>query len=53
MVRLVDGLGLRSVLSEYDVPRADIPEIAQLTLRSEYNDVLGGKLVELLEGLFV
>ena len=30
--RLVDDLGLRSTLSEYNVPREDIPTIAQLAV---------------------
>ncbi|EIW63198.1 iron-containing alcohol dehydrogenase [Trametes versicolor FP-101664 SS1] len=48
---LVEGLGLRSTLTEYNVPRADLPEIAQLALGSK-EDPAQPKVVALLEALY-
>ena len=49
--RLVDKLGLTSTLTEYKVPREDIPKIAEKALGRE-NDPLHPKVVQLLEGLY-
>jgi hypothetical protein len=47
----VNNLGLKSTLTEYNVPREDAPEIAGLALggndRPEY-----AKVVRILEGLY-
>ncbi|OJT15914.1 Alcohol dehydrogenase 2 [Trametes pubescens] len=48
---LVEGLGLRSTLTEYKVPRADVPDIAEQALGSKQNPVLP-KVVALLEALY-
>lgn len=49
--RLVDELGLHSTLSQYNVPREDIPQIAELAIGSK-EDPMYPKTVELLEKLY-
>ncbi|KAI0745051.1 alcohol dehydrogenase IV [Earliella scabrosa] len=49
--RLVDDLGLHSTLSEYKVPREDIPHIVELATGSK-DDPEYSKAVALLEGLY-
>ncbi|KAI0371119.1 iron-containing alcohol dehydrogenase [Pilatotrama ljubarskyi] len=50
--QLVDSLGLHSTLSEYKVPREDLPQIAELALGSK-DDPLLPKVIALLESLYV
>ncbi|KAI0063598.1 alcohol dehydrogenase IV [Artomyces pyxidatus] len=47
---LVANLGLKSTLTQYNVPPSDIPKIAELALRGETN--LQGDVVKILEGLY-
>ena len=49
--RLVDDLGLHSTLTEYKVPREDLPQIAQLAVGAQ-DDPLLPKVVALLESLY-
>ena len=49
--RLVDDLGLHSTLSQYNVPRADVPRIAQLAVGND-TSVVYTKTVALLEALY-
>ncbi|KAH9894929.1 iron-containing alcohol dehydrogenase [Cubamyces lactineus] len=49
--KLVDDLGLHSTLSEYKVPREDLPQIAQLAVGAQ-DDPLLPKVVALLESLY-
>ncbi|KAI0779924.1 iron-containing alcohol dehydrogenase [Fomes fomentarius] len=49
--QLVDNLGLRSTLSQYKVPRADIPQIAELAAGSK-DDLVYPKTVAILESLY-
>jgi hypothetical protein len=52
---LVDELGLRSTLAEYNVPRVDVLEIATLALGEDEQRESGAlheRVVELLEGLY-
>ncbi|KAI0743395.1 alcohol dehydrogenase IV [Daedaleopsis nitida] len=49
--QLVDGLGLRSTLSQYNVPREDIPKIAEQAVGST-DDPVYPKVVALLEALY-
>lgn len=51
MDRLVDELGLRSTLTEYHVPKEDLPGIATRALARE-NDPMHAKVVQLLESLY-
>ncbi|KAH9914025.1 iron-containing alcohol dehydrogenase [Fomitopsis serialis] len=48
---LVSDLGLKSTLSEYNVPREDLPKIAELSVGSK-DDPTYPKVVKLLEGLY-
>ncbi len=49
--RLVDDLGLRSTLSQYNVPREDIPQIATLAVGSK-DDPVYPKTIALMEALY-
>ncbi len=49
--RLVDGLGLHSTLTEYKVPKDDLPGIAERAL-ARVNDPTHPKVVQLLESLY-
>ncbi|KAI0745044.1 alcohol dehydrogenase IV [Earliella scabrosa] len=49
--QLVDGLGLRSTLVQYNVPRGDIAQIAELAVGSR-DDPVYPKTVALLEALY-
>ncbi|KAF5393497.1 hypothetical protein D9757_000653 [Collybiopsis confluens] len=49
--RLVDDLGLRASLGEYNVPVEDVPAIAKNTLGTETHPDFA-KVVKLLEGLY-
>ncbi|KAI0661105.1 iron-containing alcohol dehydrogenase [Cubamyces menziesii] len=49
--KLVDDLGLHSTLTEYKVPREDLPQIAQLAVGAQ-DDPLLPKVVALLESLY-
>ncbi|KAI0958293.1 hypothetical protein AcV7_004150 [Taiwanofungus camphoratus] len=48
---LVTNLGLKSNLQDYNVPRADVPNIAELSVGSK-DDPTYPKVVKLLEGLY-
>ncbi|KAA1476790.1 iron-containing alcohol dehydrogenase [Dentipellis sp. KUC8613] len=48
---LVDGLGLKSTLTEYNVPREDVPKIAERALGGKTE--IHGDVVKVLEGLYV
>ena len=48
---LVVELGLRSTLSEYKVPREDLPKIAELALGSR-DDPTYPRVIQLLEGIY-
>ena len=50
--RLVDRLDLHSTLAQYGVPREDIPQIAKDALREGFNDLVGAKVISLLEEVF-
>ena len=50
--RLVDRLDLHSTLAQYRVPREDIPQIAKDALRGGFNDLVGAKVISLLEKVF-
>ena len=49
--RLVDDLGLKSTLSEYNVPKDDLPKIAQLAL-GDNNDPLVRNVTAVLQGIY-
>ena len=49
--RLVDDLGLKSTLSQYKVPRDDLPKIAQLAV-GDKADPLVNNVIALLEGIY-
>jgi hypothetical protein len=49
--RLVDDLGLHSTLTEYKVPREDVPSIAAKSVGGEDQPDYG-RVVKLLEGLY-
>jgi len=48
---LVQGLGLKSTLSEHAVPRTDLPDIATRVLGST-DDPIFGRVVNLLEKIY-
>ncbi|KAK7675961.1 hypothetical protein QCA50_021074 [Cerrena zonata] len=48
---LVDSLGLKSTLTEYNVPRADIPKVAELAVGKK-DEIISPKVVKLLESLY-
>ena len=48
---LVDSLGLKSTLTEYNVPRDDIPKVAELAVGKK-DDIIFPKVVKLLESLY-
>ncbi|TFY64695.1 hypothetical protein EVG20_g5863 [Dentipellis fragilis] len=48
---LVNGLGLKSTLTEYSVPREDAPKIAEKALGGKTE--IHGDVVKVLEGLYV
>jgi hypothetical protein len=48
---LVNNIGLKSTLTEYNVPKEDLPTIAELTLGSKDSPEFG-HVVKLLEGLY-
>ena len=50
-IRLIGNLGLTSKLSEYKVPKEDLPQIAERSL-GRANDPLHSRVVKLLEDLF-
>ena len=50
-LRLVDNLGLKSTLSQYNVPRDDLPEIAELAVGDKEDPVVP-KAVALLESIY-
>ena len=50
-LRLVDDLGLKSTLSEYNVPKDDLPKIAQLAL-GDSNDPLVSNVTTVLQGIY-
>lgn len=45
------GLGLKSTLSEYKVPREDLPKIAELAVGSK-DDPTYARVIQLLEGIY-
>lgn len=47
----MDSLGLKSTLTEYNVPRADIPKVAELAV-GKRDEVVFPKVVKLLESLY-
>jgi hypothetical protein len=47
----VDNLGVKSTLTEYNVPKEDIPGIAELALGGKDRPEFG-QVVKLLEGLY-
>lgn len=49
--RLVDDLGLHSTLTQYKVPKEDVPKIAEKALGKK-DDPLFPKAVKLLENLY-
>ena len=49
--RLVDDLGLRSTLLAYNVPRGDLPQIAEQAVGSK-DDPEYSKTIALLEALY-
>ncbi len=52
-VRLVSNLGLKTSLDRYEVPREDLPTIAERALRgSGGKDEIHGDVVAFLEGLY-
>ena len=50
-LRLVDDLGLKSTLSQYNVPRDDLPKIAELAVGDKEDPVVP-KAVALLESIY-
>lgn len=51
--RLVDDLGLKSTLTEYNVPREDIPKIARHALpKEDENSSLFSRTIQALESLY-
>ncbi|PIL35440.1 hypothetical protein GSI_02167 [Ganoderma sinense ZZ0214-1] len=50
--QLVVDLGLKSTLSEYNVPNDDLPKIAQLAVGGDNNDPLVNNVISLLQGIF-
>lgn len=51
-IRLVEELGLKSALTEYKVPREDLPKIAEKALGTVPTDPLHERTVKLLESLY-
>lgn len=49
--RLVDGLGLKSTLTQYKVPKDDVPKIAAKSVGGEDQPDYA-KVVKLLENLY-
>lgn len=49
--RLVDALGLKSTLSQYNVPKDDFPKIAQLAV-GEKDDPLVNRAITLLQSIY-
>lgn len=51
ILSLVDGLDLKCTLTEYNVPRGDLPQVAEKSL-GRPNDPLHPRVVKLLEELY-
>ncbi|PIL35439.1 hypothetical protein GSI_02166 [Ganoderma sinense ZZ0214-1] len=49
--QLVDNLGLKSTLSQYNVPKHDLPKIARLALGND-NDPLVNNVIAVLQGIY-
>ena len=49
-LRLVDGLGLHSTLSQYKVPQGDVPVVAERAVGKE--DPMFPQVVQLLGGIY-
>jgi hypothetical protein len=48
---LIDDLGLKTTLTEYKVPKGDIPLIVERTIGTK-EGVLYDKIVKIVEGLY-